>query len=56
MMELRLKVLNETMQEMFQYIRDGGQVGILDGSNLSHTTREYIISQIQKEVFLSYII
>ena len=56
MMELRMKVLNETMQEMFQYIRDGGQVGILDGSSLSHNTREYITSQIQKEVFFSVII
>ena len=36
-----MKVLNETMQEMFQYIRDGGQVGILDGSSLSHNTRGY---------------
>lgn len=50
MTELRLTVLKETMKEMFHYLRDGGQVGILDGSNLSHENREYIMEQISQEV------
>ena len=49
-MDLRFRVLNETMEKMFQYLRDGGQVGILDGSNLLHSTRQYIMEKVAKEV------
>lgn len=52
MVKLRLRVLNDTMTEMFEYLRDNGQVGILDGSNTSHWIREYITKQIEKEVGL----
>ena len=51
-MDLRFSILDETMKEMFQYLRDGGQVGILDGSNLSHSTREHIMKEISKEVVI----
>lgn len=52
MVKLRLRVLNDTMSEMFEYLRDNGQIGILDGSNTSHWIREYITKQIEKEVRL----
>ena len=51
MFALRFSVLKETIREMFQYLRDGGQVGILDGSNLSHKVRDYVSKQIALEVF-----
>lgn len=56
MVQLRLQVLNDTMKEMFEYLRDNGQVGILDGSNTSHEIREYITKRIAQEVgFRMYI-
>lgn len=45
-----MKVLKDTMKEMFEYLRDNGQVGILDGSNTSHEIREYITKRIAQEV------
>ena len=54
--DLQFRVLNETMEEMFQYLREGGQVGILDGSNLSHSTRQYIMEKVAKEVSLLFFI
>ena len=50
MFALRFSALKETIREMFQYLRDGGQVGILDGSNLSHKFRDYVSKQIALEV------
>ena len=48
--KLRLAVINDTIQQMFVYLREGGQVGLLDGSNLSRSTREYITKMISIEV------
>ena len=50
MVQLRTQVLKDTMKEMFEYLRDNGQVGILDGSNTSHEIREYITKRIAQEV------
>ena len=50
MVKLRMQVLNDTMNEMFGYLRENGQVGILDGSNTSHSLREYITGKIAQEV------
>ena len=50
MVKLRMQVLNDTMNEMFGYLRENGQVGILDGSNTSHSIREYITEKIAQEV------
>lgn len=50
MVELRFSVLKETVHEMFQFLREGGQVGILDGSNLSHSFRDYLMKQMESEV------
>lgn len=50
MVKIRMQVLNDTMNEMFGYLRENGQVGILDGSNTSHAIREYITGKIAQEV------
>ncbi len=50
MVDLRFSVLKETVRQLFQYLREGGQVGILDGSNLSHAFREYLMKQMESEV------
>ena len=50
MVKLRMQVLNDTMNEMFGYLRENGQVGILDGSNTGHAIREYITGKIAQEV------
>ena len=50
MVKLRMQVLNDTMNEMFGYLRENGQVGILDGSNTSRSLREYITGKIAQEV------
>lgn len=52
MKELRLKVITDTLQELFAYLREGGQVGLFDGSNLSRSMREYITKLISNEVCL----
>lgn len=49
MKELRLKVITDTLQELFAYLREGGQVGLFDGSNLSRSMREYITKLISNE-------
>ena len=56
MVKLRMQVLNDTMNEMFGYLRENGQVGILDGSNTSHAIREYITEKIAKEVGIQYVL
>ena len=56
MVKLRMQVLNDTMNEMFGYLRENGQVGILDGSNTSHAIREYITEKIAKEVCIQYVL
>lgn len=55
MKKLRLNVITDTLQELFAYLREGGQVGLFDGSNLSRSMREHITKLISNEVlrFLS---
>ena len=56
MRKLRLTVITDTLHELFAYLREGGQVGLFDGSNLSRSMREYITELISKEAsFLGFI-
>lgn len=51
MKKLRLAVITDTLQELFAYLREGGQVGLFDGSNLSRSMREHIEKLIANEVW-----